>query len=294
MSFSFRFHRFGQASTHEGRRRPQAAKPFRTQHVRFTCRGDMEDTWIDSYYEALEFFYWEPQHFRRPSDPGSANTRSGLVKEHLRKMEVTLNQNLHQFFSLAPDSFRNELFGRLFGHEIPGALILEGRNVDTHFKLQNCMQPDLVFTSDTHVLSVEMKVGAKSSLDQVLKYALLGLAVETHLAPLRGHGLVLLGRGDFQDQWEERFESTADLRAALAQADLDSFLKEKPKHLRGQVTRFREIIRSLDFHYLQYEELAVYLFSARPAISDSSLGAQVYRKLISGLIGELKERKLVA
>lgn len=125
-------------------------------------------TWVDSYYEALEFFYWEPQHFRSPIDPGSANTRSESVNEHLRKMEVTLNQNLHQFFSLAPDSFRNELFGRLFDQEIPGALILEGRNVDAKFKLKNCMQPDLVFTSEAHVLSLEMKVGAKSSRNQVL------------------------------------------------------------------------------------------------------------------------------
>lgn len=254
----------------------------------------MEATWIDSYYEALEFFYMEPQHLRRPMDRGSGNAPFESVKKHLRKMEVTLNQNLHQFFSLAPDSFRNELFGRLFDQEIPGALILEGRDVDAKFKLQNCMQPDLVFTSEAHVLSLEMKVVAKSSLDQFLKYAVLGLAVETHFASPRRHGLVLLGCGDFRNQWEERYESAADLRAALAEADLDSFLKKQPKHLRGQATRFREIIGSLDFRYLPYEELAGYLLSKSPASSDSSLGAQVYRKLISGLIGELKARHLLA
>ena len=85
--------------------------------------------WLDSYYEALEFFYWEPQHLRSKTDASveakelaeiaKKSTRVEQVTSHLREMEVTLNHNIKQFFLLAPDAFLNSLFENLFGIGFP-------------------------------------------------------------------------------------------------------------------------------------------------------------------------------
>lgn len=251
-----------------------------------------EVTWVDSYYEALEFFYWEPQHLGRKKHSNAEFDTAPKVRKHLRKMEVTLNQNLHQFFLLAPDSLRNELFSRLFGSTLRGRLSLEGRNVDEKFKLQNATQPDILFTSEAQTVALEMKVGSKSSLTQVLKYALLGLAVELQLGSEKEHFLGFLGAGSFSDQWKERFDSIEGLQQALMEADHAPFLEKQPLHFRKHAPRFVQIVKSLSFCFVTYEELAGYLLRESPLPSDVSLTAQVYRKLIEGVTGELRLRKL--
>ena len=252
-----------------------------------------EVTWVDSYYEALEFFYWEPQHLGRKKHSNAEFDTTPKVRKHLRKMEVTLNQNLHQFFLLAPDSLRNELFGRLFRRTLQGCLSLEGRDVDEKFRLQNSMQPDFLFTSKAHTVALEMKLGSKSSLTQVLKYALLGLAVELKLGSEKEHFLGFLGSGSFSDQWKERFDSIEGLRQALAEVDCASFLEKQPLHFRERAPRFAQILESLSFCFVTYEELAGYLLRESPLPSDVLPSAQVYRKLIEGVTGELRLRKLM-
>ena len=252
-----------------------------------------EVTWVDSYYEALEFFYWEPQHLGRKKHSNPEFNTAPKVRKHLRKMEVTLNQNLHQFFLLAPDTLRNELFGRLFGKTLQGCLTLEGRNVDEKFKLQNSTQPDILFTSEADTVALEMKVGSKSSLTQVLKYALLGLAVELKLGSEKEHFLGFLGSGSFADQWKERFDSIEGLRHALAEVDCAPFLEKQTLYFREHATRFAQIVKGLSFCFVTYEELAGYLLRESPLPSDISPSAQVYRKLIEGVTGEFRLRKLM-
>lgn len=254
----------------------------------------MESTWIDSYYDALHFFYWEPQHIgRKKHDSAEFNTLD-KVKIHLRRIEVTLNHNLNQFFLLAPTSLRNSLFNELFDLEFGHPFVMYGGSVDNELKLISSMQPDFLFASDTETVAIEMKVGAKSSISQILKYALLGLAVEMHVGAPREHYLALLGVGKFSNQWQEQFESTADLRIALARMDLSSFLNRQPIRFREHQHRFNEIVTNLNLAFISYSGLATFLHSVLPPDSDKSIGAEVYRKLITGLLGELNNRQLAA
>jgi hypothetical protein len=123
--------------------------------------------WIDSYYEALEFFYAEPQHMRPTSDAAAElETLAKIAKQsskldgvlnHLRKMEVTLNHNIKQLFLLAPDTLMNDLFGKIFNGSFDGTFVMQGRDVDAEFELDNCTQPDFLFISQPAVVSIEMK-----------------------------------------------------------------------------------------------------------------------------------------
>ena len=252
----------------------------------------MESDWVGSYYEALEFFYWEPQHIGRKKHISAEFDTLDKVKRHFHRMEVTLNHNLNQFFLLAPSFLRNELFAELFHHPFSRPFAMWGNGVNIEFTLEDATQPDFLFTSDAEVVSLEMKVGAKCNVSQVLKYALLGLAVELRFCETRRHHLALLGVGDFSNQWQERFASEAELRFAITDTDLGAFLSTRPVRFHGHERRFGEIVASLDVAFINYPALAAFLRGASPPNSDQSAGAEVYRKLIAGMLGELSRRQL--
>jgi hypothetical protein len=253
---------------------------------------DTELSWIEAYYESLEFFNQEPQHIGRKRYADAKFRTLSEVKEHLREMEVTLNQNLQQFFSLAPDALRNRLLQVLFQVRFAEPLVMLARDIDVQFALENCMQPDIVFASDDQVASLEMKVGAKCSIDQVLKYALLGLAVEMKQDRERTHFLAILAPGSLASQFREHFPDIASLKEAALRADLTSFLSNKPTRFRKRQARLGDIVASLQVASLSYKRLAEILHENAPSTGDKSPGAEVYGKLISGLIGEFKRRDL--
>lgn len=254
--------------------------------------ADEAMNWIDSYYDALEFFYGEPQHLRKKMRNGGQPTSLAEVRKRLRAIEVPLNHNLHQFFRLAPGRLVEAIFAAAFGYSPTGPFELHGRNVDRDFRLKNSVQPDLLFTADQGVVSIEMKIGAKCSPQQVLKYALLGLAVERHFHRDMMHHFLLVGCGEFRDQWSKPLGSVSDLRRALLEADLDAFLKARPIEFRLP-DRFTAIVHEMRLAFLSYDSLASVLMQAIPNEGDSSDGAEVYRKLLDGLLDELKRRQLI-
>ena len=253
----------------------------------------MEATWIESYYQALEFFYWEPQHLGRKKHIDSKFNSLKKVQSHLRAMEVTLNHNLNLFFLLAPGSVRAQLFNRLFGRAFAGEHRLHGRGVGEAYGMAGSTQPDFFFTSDYNVVAIEMKIAAKSSISQVLKYVLLGLAEELESGRQKVHHLGFLGNCDFASQWKERFRDPAELKKAASQANLASFLSRHPSHLRAHLPRFAEILETLHIGFSTYTDFASFLEASQPSASDESDGASVYRKLIQGVVGEFKHRALV-
>lgn len=255
----------------------------------------METNWVKSYYHALEFFYWEPQHIGRKKHVSAKYDTVQKVKEHLHDMEVTLNHNLSQFFLLAPCSLRNKLFAKLFAQPFEHQFDMHGGELDGKYELANSMQPDLVFSSDAELVSVEMKLEAKSSIAQALKYAWLGLRMEMARGKPRKHYLALLGKQSFSDLWQEKFESPVDLQNALAQTDLSSFFAKLHTHASAtNQERFKEIVSTLSFAFLSYAELADFLQEALPTESDVSTGAEVYRKLVAGLLNEFQHRHLTS
>lgn len=273
----------------------------------------MEPNWLDSYYEALEFFYWEPQHMRRKLRVSPEHeqeykeakrvkslSKFSLVQTHLREMEVTLNQNIKQFFYLAPDDLRNNLFKEVFGRPFEGSFALCGREIDSAFKLENVMQPDFLFVSEQAVVSMEMKIKAKCSIEQVLKYAFLGLKVETIRSPEKEHYLIILGQGKLSNQFKakDHFDTKERLKEQMkknCQAFVDKREKKDRRFLEenGNAQRFVKIIDDMRIHFWNYQDFSEFLEHEKPPESANSLGGQVCRKLIDGLIEEFRCRKLI-
>lgn len=252
----------------------------------------MERSWIESFYDAQEFLFWEPQHIGKRRDPESNLDSYDKVSEHLRGMEVTLNQHISTFFLLAPQAFRQRLCMLLFGCRLAGKLHMHAPGVEERYGMVDSVQPDFFFTSRNSVLGVEMKIRAKSSVNQFLKYALLGLAEEIADGCQKEHFLGFLGRGAFAAQWKEGFRNPTELKKAAVKAAHLSFLRGHGHRFGAHLTRFRKIVAGLNIGSMTYGDLALFLERAQPPASDRSQGAGVYRKLIRGLVGELRERKL--
>lgn len=255
-------------------------------------RSAMNTNWLDCYYEALEFFYWEPQHIgRKKNISGEAQTLEKVLI-HLRKIEVTLNHNINQFFLVAPRSFHRRVFDAFFAKRFDLDFQLHGRGVDTQFDLADAMQPDFAFTSAEEVLSIEMKITAKSSLDQVLKYALLGLAIEIKEDFRKKHYLGFLGIGEFKDQWKEKFKDAGELQLAVQAADISAFISKQPARFRSHEGRLRSIANEMNYGFVNYQSFANVLKTEIPAHPDLSPAEEAYANLIQGLVSELKRREL--
>jgi hypothetical protein len=250
----------------------------------------MENSWVDDYYDTLEFFYWEPQHLGRKKHVDSKLNTSAKVQSHLRSMEVTLNHQLKQFFTLAPSSLRNRVFEFAFRRPISGDFVMAGRDADKKYHLENATQPDFLFITGDRSVSIEMKIGAKSSIKQVLKYALLALAVEQFDGVKREHLLLFLGSGGFPSLWHEGFADVEDMGKMLDGERL-AFLTGKPKHFQDLEARFFEIVSLLSVAFINYGALAGVL-EAEVTPCDESLGGEVYRNLVGGMVAELKRRCL--
>lgn len=253
-----------------------------------------EDSWIENYYEALEFYYWEPQHLGRKKAVDSKLNSLAKVRDHLPKMEVSLNHQIRQFFSLAPRSFRNKLFRQALKRDVPGDFLITGRDLYTRFELGKVTQPDFVFIEKDNLQSVsmEMKILAKSSVSQVLKYAFLASAVERKVSESQNmkHSLIMLGPGDFASFWKEGFATPQELSLGI-ETSLDSFLSKLSKEHKELHPRLAEIAISMAVGSIRYEEFAK-LLELEVDPSDASNGAQVYRNLVSGMAREFDKRGL--
>ena len=253
----------------------------------------MGDSWAEVYYEALQFYYYEPMHLGQQKKPGAKYDSAGKVDEGLRRKEVPLNHLIKLFLSLAPVALRNRLFSSALGSPRLGEFQMAGRSVDADYVLQNAVQPDFLFKSGNETISIEMKVDAQSDIDQVLKYALLAIAVEMREMKEMQHSLIYLAKGMFEGLWKQKFQSVENLREALNTIDKSVFLKSRPKHFRDRESRFVEIVDSISIGFINYEDLAGLMATEEGSLG-STAGDEVYRNLLAGMQGELKRRGLAS
>jgi len=250
----------------------------------------MENSWTEACYQTLHFFFWEPQHLGKRKNPDTTYNTPQKVSEHVRNMEVTLNHSITTYLLLAPPSFRTRLFKRCFGSCPSGEIQMHDQDIADDLDVP--IQPDFCFRSKSSVVSLEMKINAKSSINQFLKYLLLGLADEMSSKHKKEHYLGFIGTDSFSSLWKSEYKSPAELKKA-AESELAVFLSEKGDHFVKHLPRFHEILSSVNVGFVTYRDIAKILIKSRPPTSDESEGAGVYRRLIQGLLSDLKVRKLI-
>jgi hypothetical protein len=249
--------------------------------------------WTSEYYDIMEFYYWEPQHLGKIKNPKSRYNNEKKALQHIQNMEVSLNHMFNIFFRLAPSAFINQVISNSFGKNIQDSFTLQGRYDILEFS--SLVQPDLLFSSETTNFSIEMKIGAKSSLSQVYKYALLHWLEQQHSDSQKKSLLLYVGKGSFNDLWVEGFTSAVELKKQALNLDISKLRTNAAKKETIPIDWYavQSVLDNTDIAYCSYSEFSMLLKAFLTHLTENSNESETIHKLFSGLYAELERRALI-
>lgn len=251
---------------------------------------DFGPHWNTNYYEILHDYYWEPQHLGRGAVINTRIANQQQMLGSIRRMEVSLNHVLALFFSLAPQTFIEHLEEAAFGNcsrdTYRSVGIFELRRSAPH----DPTQPDVFLVSGDSCFSMEMKIGAKSCLEQVVKYALLhGDYQKRTGATLRSRLLYLTPR-PVSKTWVEKFPDLTCMRSALEAYDYPALLKKANMEHALSVEELRQAVLTLEVAHFSFADFYGKVMAYAAAIPAGAY-TDTARKLFDGLIHELESRR---
>lgn len=242
--------------------------------------------WNQQYYDTIAFYFWEPQHIGRSRSAHTKIRNEEDVVKRLRSLEVALNHQMELFFRLAPNSFISRFLDTAFGAVLPDEYDIAGRALRKHLNIEGMLQPDIVFQGNKTVAAIELKVGAKSSLPQLIKYLMFFVTAGQGRAPL----MLFMGRGGFADIWPERFNNAAEIWRAVL--DFDPLLlapswREKYEARRAAIAALIPQTRLAFMSYQAFHDEIAREQSASCGVHET------YSRLLQGMAEELVERNLM-
>lgn len=253
----------------------------------------MKDTWNEEYYRIINFFYWEPQHLGKIKNPKTTYKGIDDVLKHLRKMEVTLNHQLNIFFKLAPNRFLLYLFSEVFKQKIAGQYqLIPQDDLEAMYDLRDATHPDFFFMGEKTLLCIEMKINAKSSLEQVMKYAMLSVFDDMQASKQRDFYLLFIGKSTFRNLWKQKYEGVQELRTALSKYELPAKTRKGHLDIAEYHDQIRQKFRTMEISFINYQNLADILRSEHEGLPSDQEYTGIYSKLLSGLVNELAIRGL--
>lgn len=266
--------------------------------------------WNAEYYEILDRYYWMPERLacmRKidlcddcKSKRGKTlpqEMRAASVIGRLKRQEVPLNDIFNLFFRIAPRRVPGWLFPEVNAenanesYEVYGQEILDryGAGVD------NVTQQDLFFVGQRHLLAVELKIGAKSELMQIAKYALLFAMEEEQSGKRERLSLVYLTPDKpFEKVWREGFEDLQKLQHAAASYVPD--LSRKPglrKWFGKYADGTRDVLGRMSLSHTTYPQFGERVGQFRSELQPDRPGDETLINLIDGLLVELAQRNLL-
>jgi len=238
--------------------------------------------WTDEYESIVEFYFWEPQHLNRRAPPGR-NPGIDEVLQRLRRKEVPLNHLLGILFRLIPASLSARLLSSIAGVPI-GSTARFVNNADLRrSSAYGACQPDFVFQIRDGLAFVEVKVEAKTSAEQLAKYATFAACQKTEGKVV----LILLGK-------TARF-AEADCFSDLASGKLP-FGKKASSSIRRLGLEASDVARQfrrMELYCSSFTHLHAALEAEARRLGGLSEGDQVLANLICGMRDALVRLRVV-
>lgn len=249
--------------------------------------------WTSEYYDVMEFYYWEPQHLGKIKNQNSRYNSAGKALSHIQNMEVSLNHMFNVFFRLAPSSFINQVIVEFFSKDTEEKFSLQGRYAVSEFS--SLVQPDLLFSSDETNFSIEMKIGAKSSLEQVYKYGLLHWMEQKHTNSTKKSFLLYMNKNNFSDLWTERFSSVGELKKQTLILDIETLKAKAAKNENTHIEwdEVKHLVGETDIGFCTYSDFAALLKRFTAQFAGNNEASETIEKLFGGLYSELERRQLI-
>lgn len=246
--------------------------------------------WNADYYDIVEHYFWAPGSLgRTPKE----NVNPRAVFRALRRNEDALNHVLMMFFRLAPREFTRILFEQWCEETATPEFRIQNRyQVDALLGV-GFTQPDLFFVHPHVSFMIEMKIDAKSSADQVLKYVALSHLESKHHGTAKPMRLCYLGKGGVETIFKGSPSSPDEI--------IDRVRKLSPTEYRQRWSfledddwsAIEKRLESTKLTFKTYQDLDRLLASYEASLKLDSPYADTAAELFKGVRGELRCRGLV-
>lgn len=251
----------------------------------------MTRPWTEEYYDIVDHYFWAPDRLGHLSNPLRKLKKPADVMARLRRIEEPLNHILGIFFALAPSRFIQELYRECAGVEIDAPLRLLGRSVHSAYGIKDATQPDFAFEGPTSFVTLEAKVAGRSSIEQLLKYAMLHWRVAAVRQPTN-QALLYLSDTPLSSLFPGGFTGWEGAKAR-AVAELPNVRKQAFQTLDdAERLQIEAALQALTISHISYGELDALLarWESKAVASDAD---GVDAKLFGGVRQELWRRKLI-
>jgi len=156
------------------------------------------------------------------------------------------------------------------------------------------MQPSQIFffKGRKSLIGVELKIGAKSSLEQVMKYAILfHFHQEHHKQEMETH-LVFMGKGPFQNLFKERYGSFNEIKENIKIEMLPEITKKGKINLQPHKNKIFQIAQDMSISFINYQMFSELLEKLKKNVDSTSEYSDTVLKLIDGILNEFFIRNL--
>jgi len=253
--------------------------------------------WNSEYWDLMTRLFWEPKRIECKSICGRRKEKE--VINRLKRLEVPLNDIFNIFLRIAPSRFPGRLFSRAFDSPFDERFEFFGLEVADRYGFgnENITQQDAFLVGDETLLMIELKIGAKTKLEQVEKYALLAALEESETGPReRLLLLYLTPKKRFHQIWEEKFNDREELKKALKRREYkpkSDTKRELDKIFPQHIEDVPNAMGRMEVGFMTYAELAdaLALEKKRTRLNPDAEGDETLTKLIDGLHCELMDRK---
>jgi len=208
-------------------------------------------------------------------------------------MEVTLNHIFNIFFRLCPKVILGELLGKITGDFSLENVAYQPREVVYNTYGKNVTQADMMLLDDNNVVAIEMKIGAKTSLDQLVKYAMLFLFEKECSHKNKKHHLIYLTKSKFPQIFEEKIKDIDDLTSRFDTSIVPDKTKSGAVELHNSKEEIVDILKNMHIHFITYADLYNMLSVIRDGIDAENKYSDMLITLICGITNELEDRKLI-
>ncbi|MBW4540663.1 MAG: hypothetical protein KME43_16165 [Myxacorys chilensis ATA2-1-KO14] len=254
----------------------------------------MASTWNTEYYDIMSFFYWEPQHLGKKGYPESKYQSVKEVMDHLKAMEVSLNHQFNLFFRLLPESLYLHFFRSVISGLVEENYHYQSCEEVEGLGLNDATQPDMLFVGSKSIIGVELKIRAKTTVEQVLKYAMLFYFEQRHSGLAKECNLIFFAPGTFGELFREPVVSIEALKSSFSVDMLPNTTRKGGINLMAHKETIVELARSMRIGFVSYSEVYTRLNDLKLGIDKLSPYSDAPLKLIDGMLNELEMRGLHA
>lgn len=277
-------------------------------------------TWTDRYWDALDELYWWPPYiglgsisrkkWERDGDfvkiPASMVHSSGPLyrrvrssveyDQYIRRQEETFNQILDLGLAVLPGFLISDLLSPLTGIEGRHDFQQIGRELRHRFDWiagRNVSTPDCFFISDSALMTIELKFGAKTSLDQFGKYVSLLVGEEQLTGNRKTAALLYVFTKKPNTSFEKQTGYTSDEICSLTPVEIASAVKNRHarEFLETNEGAVSSLLSRLEVRCVTWEDLRDQIQSYIDNLGDT-LPEQTVKRVLSGLVHEIQVHPL--